>query len=113
MHWLIVARDKPGQGAIRQKTREAHRAYIWRSDLSARLLVGSPLADDSGAAMTGTWLLVAAPDRAAVEAFTQEDPYNRAGIFERVEIAALHAVFDPSRFGLQLQGDAKPESQKP
>jgi len=113
MYWLIVGRDKPDHESIRLSAREAHREYIWRVDLPARLLVGSPLSDDDGAAMTGTWLLVEAPDRAAAEAFAEGDPYRRVGLFDRVEIAALHSVFDPRRFGLRSPAVSGGEPTRP
>ena len=113
MYWLIIERDKRDQESTRLRTREAHRDYIWRVDLPARLLVGSPLSDDDGAAMTGTWLLVEAPDRAAAEAFAEGDPYRKAGLFERVEIAALHPVFDPRSFGLRSPAVSGGEPEHP
>lgn len=97
MHWIIVTRDKEGAGELRAKTREAHRAYIWRKDLPARLLLGAPLTADDGATSFGSWLLVEAPGRAAVEAFLAQDPYVLAGLPVDTQITALHNGFDASR----------------
>ena len=41
------------------------------------------------------------PSREAVEAFMQEEPYNRAGVFESVIIRRIQVVYpetDPSYF---------------
>ena len=97
MHWIIVTRDRDGAGELRASTRPAHRAYIWRKDLTARLLIGAPLTRDDGATGIGSWLLVEAPDRAAVEAFVAQDPYVLAGLPAEVHITALHNDFAASR----------------
>jgi uncharacterized protein len=97
MHWIIVTSDKEGSGALRAATRDTHRAYIWRKDLPARLLLGAPLTDDDGTTGIGSWLLVEAPDRASVEAFVAKDPYVLAGLPAKVNITALHNGFDASR----------------
>lgn len=97
MHWIVVTRDEDDAAALRTATREAHRAYIWRKDLPARLLLGAPLAKDDGATGIGSWLLVEAPDRATVEAFLADDPYVLAGLTAQINITALHNGFDASR----------------
>jgi hypothetical protein len=38
--------------------------------------------------MKGTLLIVEAPDLAAAEAYAADDPYNKAGLFERVDVNA-------------------------
>jgi uncharacterized protein YciI len=40
--------------------------------------------------MFGTFLFLEGPDRAAVEEFVANDPYVQAGIFDSIEITALH-----------------------
>jgi uncharacterized protein len=101
MHWIIVTSDKEGSGELRAATRDAHRAYIWRKDLPALLLLGAPLTADDGMTGIGSWLLVEAPDRAAVEAFVAKDPYVLAGLPAKVSITALHNGFDASRIDAQ------------
>jgi uncharacterized protein YciI len=97
MHWIIVTKDKEGAAELRAATRDAHRAYIWRTDLAVRLLLGAPLAADDGTTALGSWLLVEAADRAAVEAFVAQDPYVLAGLPAEIKITALHKGFDASR----------------
>ncbi len=91
MHWIVVALDRGNTADLRAITRPAHRDYLRRADLTARFLTGAPIVDDSSGTMRGTWLLLEADTRAAVEAFLADDPYSRAELFFRTEIFALHA----------------------
>ena len=77
MHWIVVALDRGNTADLRAITRPAHRDYLRRADLTARFLTGAPIVDDSSGAMRGTWLLLEADTRAAVEAFLADDPYSR------------------------------------
>ena len=43
--------------------------------------------------MTGSLLIMDFPDRAGAEAFAADDPYNKAGLFQSVEIKAWKKVF--------------------
>lgn len=97
MYWIIVMSHKEAARTLHGTIRPAHRAYIWRTDLPARLLLGSPLISDDGTRPIGSWLLVEAPDRASVEAFAASDPYVLADLPDRITITALHADFDASR----------------
>ena len=85
-HYAIYALDKPGLLAVRERQREAHRSYIrMPTPDGVQTVLGGPLLDDSGS-MNGTLLVVTAPSRDAVERFVAADPYQRHGLFERVEI---------------------------
>jgi uncharacterized protein len=97
MHWIIVTNDKEDSADLRAATKAAHRDYIWRKDLSALLLLGAPLTADDGVTAIGSWLLVEAPDRTAVETFIADDPYVLAGLTGKITITALHDRFDASR----------------
>lgn len=97
MYWLLIARDRPGTEKIRAVTREEHRSYIWRDDLPAKLLLGSPIASTAdGTGMQGSWLLLSASCLADVEAFAARDPYSLANLFESTEILPVHEGFDPA-----------------
>ena len=83
--YLVVAHDKQGAEALRSQHREAHVAYLKQSHETVQIEVGGPLtADESNAA--GTFLIVRAADRAAVEKFVAGDPFAAAGIFGSVDI---------------------------
>lgn len=85
MLFMIHCVDKPDSAAIRQENRDAHLAYL--KDHHDKIHAAGPLLhDDTGGGPTGSLLLMEFPDQAAAETFAAEDPYNAAGLFERVEI---------------------------
>jgi hypothetical protein len=84
MLYIIYQVDKPGGEATRAATRDAHFAYL---DAHEDILVlgGAMLAED-GKTRTGSVLIVNVADRAAAEAFSENEPFRKAGLFARVEI---------------------------
>ena len=50
--------------------------------------------------MNGSLLIVDFPDRAAVNAFVDADPYTSAGLFESVDIKRWKMVFEPNALSL-------------
>ena len=84
MLYIVYQVDKPGGDAIRAATRDAHFAYL---DAHRDILVlgGAMLAED-GKTRTGSVLIVNVEDRAAADAFSENEPFRKAGLFERVEI---------------------------
>ncbi|MDR3498449.1 MAG: YciI family protein [Parvibaculum sp.] len=92
MLFCLIGTDKPDALAIRLANREAHVKY-WKE--SGRIAAGGPFTSDDGAAMNGSLLAIEAADRAEVERLAAEDPYTKAGLFERVEIRAWKWVLNP------------------
>ena len=80
--------DKPGSLEVRMGAREAHLAYV-RERLDV-VKLGGPFFDANGD-MAGSLLILDVPDQAAAEAFTRNDPYALAGLFERVEVRPFRA----------------------
>jgi uncharacterized protein len=81
--------DKPNALQVRLGAREAHLAYV-RERLDM-VKLGGPFLDDKGD-MAGSLIIVEAADRAAAEAFNRDDPYTRAGLWERVEVRPFRAT---------------------
>ena len=77
--------DKPGALDLRMATRPAHLAYM--GEKSQMLKLGGPLLDAAGQ-MAGSLLVIEAPDLAAAKAIADNDPYAKAGLFERVDLMA-------------------------
>ena len=81
--YVLTCIDKPDSLALRMATREAHLAYV-RGFLD-RLPAAGPFLDANDN-MAGSMLIFEAESLAEAEAFSANDPYRQAGLFERVEI---------------------------
>jgi len=90
MFFVVIGHDKPGMLETRIKVRPVHRDYVTRLDLKAVRLLGGPLTEDDSETMFGTFLFLEAENREAVEEFVANDPYVKAGIFESMDIYAIH-----------------------
>jgi uncharacterized protein len=81
--FLVISHGKPdvhvqlGSLPPRQRFFDDHRSQV--------IVCGSLLSND-GATWVGSTLLAEAPDRAAVEALAQSDPFAQSGLYELVEI---------------------------
>lgn len=81
--FVLTCIDKARALDLRMATREAHLAWVGgRMD---QMKLGGPFLDEAGD-MAGSLMIVEAADLAAAQAFNAEDPYTRAGLWERVEI---------------------------
>ncbi len=87
--FILICKDKPGAGRLRQETRARHLDHIAKSPLAVRL--GGPILDDSGEPV-GSVIIVEGEDKAAAEAFSKADPYAKEGVFESVEIHSYRLV---------------------
>jgi hypothetical protein len=81
--FMLACFDKPGAVQLRMATREAHLAYV-RENADIVKLAGPML--DEAEQMAGSLFVLECADRAEAEAFTAADPYQTAGLFDRVEI---------------------------
>ena len=86
--YVLVCHDKPNSLDLRMATREAHLTYARAH--SGKVKLGGPILDAKGD-MAGSLLIFDTEDVADVQAFTDNDPYARAGLFGRVEILPFKA----------------------
>ena len=84
MLYVLMCLDKSDANELRLKTRDAHLAYVKSMPGKVRL-AGALLADDE-TTMIGSLLVVDAESKAEAEAWSQNDPYRQAGLFESVDI---------------------------
>lgn len=82
-HFVLTCIDKPESLALRMATREAHLA--WVRGRIGELKLGGPFLDDKGD-MAGSLMILEEPDLAAAQAFSAEDPYTKAGLWQSVDI---------------------------
>ena len=81
--------DKPNSLDLRMATRPAHLAYA--GGFSGQMKLGGPLLDANGD-MAGSLMVLEADDLAAAQAFSTNDPYTQAGLWERVDIKPFRAT---------------------
>lgn len=89
MYFAVRGFDRPGALDVRMANREAHLAFV--TDGPARLHIAGPLLGEDGA-MRGSLLIFEAESEAALRDWLTDDPYQKAGLFERVEIDAFKWV---------------------
>jgi uncharacterized protein len=87
MQFLVVARDGTDDEAVerRKRVRPTHLEAIAPLVEDGHVLVGGAIlnADDE---MVGSMLLVEFPDRAAVDAWLEADPYVTGGVWMEIEV---------------------------
>lgn len=91
MPYMIRTTDKPDAAELRAATRDAHLTYL-RSYTSRILAAGGFLHDD-GSVGKGGMIILDTDDRAEAEQLIAQDPFNIAGVFEKVEIQRWRKVF--------------------
>jgi uncharacterized protein YciI len=78
--------DKPNSLELRMANREAHLAYV--GGFRDQLRLAGPMLDEGGD-MAGSIILLEMDSLAQAQAFAAGDPYNKAGLFERVDVTAF------------------------
>lgn len=87
MLFTIYCIDKPGVVETRKDAMPAHVEYLSTDPI--KLIMSGPLVSDDSENIVGSFYLVEAEDRAAVETFQRNDPIVKADIWETVEIRAF------------------------
>jgi uncharacterized protein YciI len=90
MHFAIICLDKPDHGQVRADNRPAHLDYL-KANVQRMLAVG-PLLSDDGERPVGSLLIMEFEDLDQARAFADNDPYNKAGLFESVTIRPWRKV---------------------
>jgi len=85
MLFAIIARDRADGAPLRAAHRPEHLAWLEAAGEQVRL--AGPLLDAAAQKPRGSLIIIEAPDLAAAHDFAQNDPFNKAGLFETVEIA--------------------------
>jgi uncharacterized protein YciI len=88
MRFALMTKDKPGALQTRMDNREAHLAYITATGV---VEMAGPVLDDDGQ-MCGSLIVLDVEDLAAAQAWADNDPYAKAGLFEAVTLRAWKKV---------------------
>ncbi len=91
MPYAIMTRDKPNCLDLRMKTRDVHLDYLDAN--KHRLLAAGGITDDTGEGGYGGVIIVDTEDRAEAEAFIQNDPFTKAGLFESISVVRWRKAF--------------------
>ncbi len=87
MLWTISCTDKPDTAAIREKNLVTHREYLG-SQKGILILAGATQTDDGNTAI-GSLFVVNVNSRAEAKAFSDGDPFTKAGVFSSVTITRM------------------------
>lgn len=82
--FLVNARDKDNSLDLRLANREAHLA--WAADYKDRIAMAGPVFLSDGETMAGSTFVIAFDTLDEAKTWAANDPYARAGLFERTEI---------------------------
>ena len=82
MQFAVHCLDKPNAVELRLSNYDAHKAYL--ASGAVKSVISGPLLADDGETMIGSLFVFEAQTKAEVEAFNRNDPFARAGVWERV-----------------------------
>ena len=102
--WAIYCWDKPGMAETRRGLVQDQKSYV--KNFGERVIGYGHFVSDDGRDMLGTSFFMQLDDRAAADKFVAEEPLNKAGVYQRVEIHRWSNSFqkraaDYRRKGLQ------------
>jgi hypothetical protein len=87
MLFVIFCLDKPGHHEVRLEHYDAHKTY--QAAAPFKIVMSGPLTTDDDKLMIGSFILVQADSRHAIEQFVADDPFNKTGIWKQIEIRAF------------------------
>ncbi|PHQ85366.1 MAG: hypothetical protein COB65_03265 [Thalassobium sp.] len=88
MRFALITKDKLGHIEVRKANRDAHLAYIAETGV---VEMAGPFVDPDGM-MSGSLIIMDVADRAAAQAWADNDPYAKAGLFEKVRLEQWNKV---------------------
>ena len=87
MLWAITCTDKANTAAIREEHLLPHREYL-QSQKGILVLAGATQTDDGKEAI-GSLFVVNVDSREKAKAFSDGDPFTKAGVFSDVKIIRM------------------------
>ncbi len=84
----LIAKDKAGALQIRKDTRADHLEYLKSTGVVQQ---AGPLLNDAGD-MSGSLIVLDVEDLAFAQAWADNDPYAKAGLFASVELIVWNRV---------------------
>ncbi|WP_417316590.1 YciI family protein [Emcibacter sp.] len=90
MHFVILAYDKADSLELRMSVRSDHLDYAENSGVVQ--LAGPILSEEDEPKPRGSMIVIDVHNRAAAENFAENDPYAKAGLFDKVRILPFNPV---------------------
>jgi uncharacterized protein YciI len=87
MLYMIYGVDGPDGPRIRKNVRDEHFQYL--EDNADIMVLGGATLADADDARTGSLLIINVPDRAAADAFADNEPFRKAGLFKEVTVTRM------------------------
>lgn len=84
MLFMLYCLDAPGQMERRLSLRPIHKEHVAR--IAGQLAAAGPVFADDGTTMIGSLMIIDAEDRAALDAWLQEEPFTQQGVYASVTI---------------------------
>ncbi len=91
MPYAIITTDKPNSAELRAKMRDTHVQYLTAN--MEKLLAAGALTADDGSGGHGGILIVDTDERKEAEAFIANDPFTKAGLFEKVTVSRWRKAY--------------------
>ncbi|MDG1005082.1 MAG: YciI family protein [Emcibacteraceae bacterium] len=93
MYYIITAFDKENSLELRMSVRSDHLAYAEEKGIT--VLAGPLLTEMDDPKPRGSMLIVEVESRGQAEEFAANDPYNKAGLFEKITIHRWMGALGP------------------
>ncbi len=81
MIFAILLMDRPGTAELRIQVRPEHRDYLGK--LADKMAFAGPLTSEDGKTAVGSLLVMDFPSKADVEAWLSDEPFTKAGVYEK------------------------------
>jgi len=87
MLFAFILIDKPEHGALRQRVRPEHKAYL--GQVADRMAFAGPFTHDDGVTMLGSLLVIDFASRNAAHAWLANEPFTKAGLYASTTVHAF------------------------
>ena len=87
MLWAIYCVDRSNTASLRDRHMRPHRDYL--DQRKPILVLGGATLNDDASTATGSLFIINVRDRVEAETFSANDPFTRAGIFDRIVITRV------------------------
>src|SRR4051794_31039813 len=104
MLYIIYQVDRPDGAAIRAANRDAHFKYL--NEHEDILVLGGAMLAEDGVQRLGSVLIINVKGGEEAERFSTNEPFRKAGLFERVEITRMRrGQWNPAAAPKTEEGD--------